>query len=162
MTDILNSVKLPPLKKRGPPKKPYVFGRNNLLRQEAKARGDIIYNRGIPCGNGHTGPRYVKTNHCVECEKAAKLKHRKETKNEWFTNLKRNYGLSKEAYFLILKNQNEKCAICKSDLNKVKACVDHCHDTNKVRGILCHNCNVGIGNLKHNSEFLRIAALYCE
>lgn len=152
---------LPPLKKRGP-KKSYVLDKNNPTRKQARENADIFYNRGIACRNGHSGLRYVKNNHCVECEKLAKFKHRVVTKNSWFTDIKRIYGLSKEQYLLILKNQNNKCAICENDLSVKKSCIDHCHETNKVRGILCFNCNLGIGNLQHNPKFLRKAALYCE
>ena len=38
--------------------------------------------------------------------------------------------------------------------------VDHDHDTGRVRGLLCSNCNVGIGYLKHNTELLRKAIAY--
>jgi hypothetical protein len=75
----------------------------------------------------------------------------------------RKYGLTSEAYKSIFVKQNKKCAICKMKLKKgKKTCIDHCHNTNEVRGILCWNCNVGLGHLKHNPTWLRQAALYCE
>lgn len=40
--------------------------------------------------------------------------------------------------------------------------VDHCHDTGKVRGLLCFNCNVGIGSLQDDIEMLRKAIKYLE
>lgn len=47
--------------------------------------------------------------------------------------------------------------------NKYKQlAVDHCHETGKIRGLLCLRCNQGIGLLKHNSEWLMAASLYCE
>lgn len=154
---------IPPNKKKtGPKKNPYVFTHKNLAREIAREEGLIIYNRGVSCKNGHDGLRYVKNNHCVECEKKAKNTHRKITKNEWATNLKRNYGITLQEYLNILSRQNNKCVICESDFSTIKACVDHCHDTKKIRGILCHNCNVAIGHLKHNPELLRKAAIYCE
>lgn len=159
---IINNAKLPELKKRGPKKQIRILDVNNPARKLAREAGEVFYDRKVPCNNGHNSLRYVKNNHCVECEKQAKLKHRKITRNEWATNLKRNYGITKADYNHFLKIQNNQCAICKVEFINIKICVDHCHDTKKVRGLLCHNCNVGIGNLRHNSEFLRKAALYCE
>lgn len=42
--------------------------------------------------------------------------------------------------------QGEKCAICKRPPKKGRLYIDHCHKTMKVRGLLCQQCNVGIGN----------------
>jgi hypothetical protein len=41
-----------------------------------------------------------------------------------------------------------------------KLCIDHCHETNLVRGLLCHDCNKGLGNFKDNIIFLQIAIEY--
>jgi hypothetical protein len=38
--------------------------------------------------------------------------------------------------------------------------IDHDHVTDKVRGLLCHSCNVGIGNLQHDPQILMAAARY--
>lgn len=61
------------------------------------------------------------------------------------------------------------CAICGRELTLVKdagkelrAVVDHCHESNKFRGVLCNYCNLGLGNFKDNSEALRKAATYLE
>ena len=62
----------------------------------------------------------------------------------------------------MLNKQNNSCAICKKnqiDLKKIMS-VDHNHQTNKVRGILCHGCNVGIGFFEDNIEFLKQAIKY--
>lgn len=52
------------------------------------------------------------------------------------------YDISIEEYQNLLTKSNGRCIICKSD---EKLCVDHCHKTNKVRGILCNSCNTGLG-----------------
>ena len=73
-------------------------------------------------------------------------------------NRKSKYGISPQDYLKMLQSQNGACAIC-GDV-KTKYVIDHNHKTGKVRGILCHACNVGIGNLKDNSELLKKAAGY--
>jgi hypothetical protein len=70
-----------------------------------------------------------------------------------------SYGLSKEDFFKMLQAQDNKCAICKMGINE--SChVDHCHDTNIVRGLLCGGCNTGIGMLQDNPDILEEAARY--
>jgi hypothetical protein len=55
------------------------------------------------------------------------------------------------------------CAICESPLTGgYKVHIDHDHDTNIVRGILCKSCNNGIGFLKDSPAILRKAAIYLE
>lgn len=63
------------------------------------------------------------------------------------------YNLTPEAYTELYNKQRGLCAICnKENLKKGKAaelCVDHCHTTGKVRGLLCHTCNQMLG-LSHD------------
>jgi len=51
------------------------------------------------------------------------------------------------------------CHICKEVLGK-KKCIDHCHSSGKVRGLLCHNCNVMIGHARDNVSILETAIEY--
>lgn len=81
---------------------------------------------------------------------------------------KKSYGISLEDYELLQIQQNNSCAICKmpeTKFNKRLNCffklsVDHDHLTGKVRGLLCHNCNAGIGNLRDNISLLENAVSY--
>lgn len=88
-------------------------------------------------------------------------------KHEWYVKNKdnvhsylifRNFGLTKEKYNALLVSQNGVCAICKKPNTKERRlAVDHNHETNVVRGLLCHNCNLAVGNLKdsvYNAEQL--------
>jgi len=62
----------------------------------------------------------------------------------------------------MLEEQEHKCAICLTsdvDLEKLLA-VDHCHTTGKVRGLLCSNCNLALGNFKDNITNLEQAIKY--
>lgn len=72
------------------------------------------------------------------------------------------YGITPEQYDALLESQGGTCGICK--LNKPHRgefmCVDHCHSTGDVRGILCGDCNRAIGLLKDNVESLRSAIKY--
>jgi len=60
----------------------------------------------------------------------------------------------------MLKKQNNKCKICNTKFSKVTSNIDHCHTTNKVRGILCTACNMGLGLFKDNTENLTNAITY--
>lgn len=60
----------------------------------------------------------------------------------------------------MLKEQNGLCLICKKEPQKKELAVDHCHLTDKVRGLLCTNCNLGLGYFNEDVELLRAAIEY--
>lgn len=74
--------------------------------------------------------------------------------------LKNKYGISLKEYEVLLKIQNNVCAICKSPSNNKKMAVDHDHKTGKVRGLLCSSCNTSLGGFKDNIQILNAAADY--
>jgi hypothetical protein len=79
---------------------------------------------------------------------------------DWW--LKKTFGISIEEYNRIFELQNGCCAICgkhQSELTHT-LCVDHNHNTGEVRGLLCSNCNVGIGSFHENIEVLHSAIDY--
>ena len=78
------------------------------------------------------------------------------------TTLRNMYGISYAEYQLMLEAQQGACAICgTTSTGKRKAFhVDHCHDTGKVRGLLCGNCNAGIGKLRDDIGLLERAIEY--
>lgn len=94
---------------------------------------------------------------------AAPKRMRKHREN--MDHLKR-YGLTKEQYLEMMEAQRSGCAICGgssgSSRNRRVLCVDHCHHTGKIRGLLCDNCNKGIGCLKDDVGLVRKALLYLE
>jgi Autographiviridae endonuclease VII len=73
-------------------------------------------------------------------------------------NLKRNYGITLDEYQRIYDLQNGRCAICGN--KKQRLFVDHCHESKKIRGLLCNNCNFGIGHFKDNPALLAAAIHY--
>lgn len=78
----------------------------------------------------------------------------------------KSYGLTIDGYDAILASQGGGCAICGSKEAKTKRngrfCVDHDHNTGKVRGLLCAPCNRGIGLLQDNVDVLRSATKYLQ
>lgn len=76
--------------------------------------------------------------------------------------LKYTYGISLEIYKELLESQNGKCAICGTNSTGKRFAfhVDHDHKTGKVRGLLCSNCNSGIGNLRDDISLLEKAIEY--
>ena len=87
-------------------------------------------------------------------------KNDKEYKRKRNEHLKRSYGITIDDYEILFNKQNGYCAICKRHQLEVKKTfhVDHCHITGKVRGLLCDDCNTGIGKLKEN-KFIFINAI---
>ena len=76
---------------------------------------------------------------------------------------KLRYGITYDQYKEMLKKQEHKCAICGIDeleSRDEKLCVDHCHETGKVRMLLCNNCNCGLGLFKDDASILELAAAY--
>lgn len=59
------------------------------------------------------------------------------------------YGLTPPEYDAILEKQNGVCAICSAVPDGHPLCVDHDHDTGRIRGLLCASCNTFIGRFEH-------------
>lgn len=70
----------------------------------------------------------------------------------------RKYKLTPDEFEQIGERQNWRCAICGAR----PTAVDHCHDSGDVRGLLCHQCNAGLGHFKDSPEILIAAAAYIE
>lgn len=73
--------------------------------------------------------------------------------------LKTKYGITLEERNQMFEDQGKKCACCGATESK-QWCVDHCHETGVVRGILCNLCNTGLGKLGDNVEGLEKALEY--
>jgi endogenous inhibitor of DNA gyrase (YacG/DUF329 family) len=80
--------------------------------------------------------------------------------------LKTKYSMSLESYQELFDSQEGKCAICGSSGFKMKVenrqniVIDHCHTNGHVRGLLCHNCNRGLGLFQESPELLEKAREY--
>ena len=77
--------------------------------------------------------------------------------------LRRRYGLSPEQYAALVAAQQGACAICQTVLEEGRNLhVDHDHTTGAVRGLLCDDCNFGLGKFKDDIEVLRVAVRYLQ
>lgn len=81
---------------------------------------------------------------------------------KWDSYYRCKYGISLEQRKELLKGQGGCCAICKISLEEhgSNTHTDHCHDTGKVRAILCTNCNRGLGHFMDNEKNLLSAIEY--
>ena len=74
---------------------------------------------------------------------------------------RRKYGITKNQVDNLLEQQNYACVICNLNFDeKNRCCVDHDHNTGKVRGILCHPCNVSLGLIKDSIKTAQSMAKY--
>lgn len=119
---------------------------------------------------------------CPECRDAIKLRafddFRRNNPGYWRKWQKNNghrvrasrllseYGITQSDWDVLHAAQNGSCAICGATggwrANAGRLVVDHCHNTNQVRGLLCPSCNRGLGQFEDDPERLRQAARYIE
>lgn len=77
--------------------------------------------------------------------------------------LQKKYGITDKDYEQMLQDQDGCCVICKrKPVGKNRLSVDHCHQTGKVRGLLCNPCNSGMGRFEDNPQRMREAVRYLE
>lgn len=126
---------------------------------------------GKPCKKCLNTVRYAKNKSCVHCNKRysakSSKKRRYKTRDEM---LYRKYGITQIEYDKMLISQNYACAICKCSVEafKIKGTgpsvfhVDHDHATGSVRGLLCPDCNKGLGLFKDKRQSLKAAVMYLE
>ena len=95
------------------------------------------------------GPKAAKARYLASPKGAAKTKEYKQSPAGKASNRKYKYNLTADEHAAMLVEQGGMCAIC-----RVKPATDTDHDygTGKVRAILCHRCNIGIGMLGDHSD----------
>ena len=93
-------------------------------------------------------------------EKNKEKVYRRQRSNE----LKKSFGITIEQYDEMFKSQNGCCAICKTHRSAlpISLAVDHCHISNKIRGLLCRRCNQGVGLFNDDHELMFCAAQYIQ
>jgi hypothetical protein len=89
---------------------------------------------------------------------------RKRFPEKYFNHLlKKNYGITSDQYRDMMDRQAGGCAVCGSETSDIigrRLHVDHCHETGRVRGLLCANCNLAIGKLQDSPDLFLRAAEY--
>lgn len=73
-----------------------------------------------------------------------------------------SYGITENVLEEMKKKQNNKCAICGKVINEFTKdfAIDHNHITGEIRGLLCMNCNIGLGVFRDNKTIMRKAIDY--
>ena len=128
--------------------------------------GQKAWNKGTGgCKRGHDPSLYVLNSEniyiCVGCRRENAAKYREKNKDT----IRRKgraarYKVSLDHIMALFELQENRCAICHSQIDFDNSRIDHSHKTGKVRGILCVSCNTGIGLLQDSPEVLESAAEY--
>lgn len=72
----------------------------------------------------------------------------------------KRFGITLEDYDRLMVRQNGLCAICGKTCSRGRLAVDHCHKTGRVRGLLCRKCNIILGNIGDNINWIKKAEVY--
>lgn len=83
--------------------------------------------------------------YCLEC-----------VPDKSWTKRAHRYLIGKKQWDILLEKQNGLCALC----NKIPEVVDHCHQSGRIRGLLCNSCNVNLKFLEKDLNFLKTAFRY--
>ena len=124
-------------------------------RKRELRRYQSLKDRGL-CPWCHT-PNNEEGVYHKRCSKSRHERYKDTNRNRSLVKL---YGIDSDAYDALLISQNSTCSICGGTSGKRMLSVDHNHDTGVIRGLLCDNCNQGIGKFQDNPELLELAANY--
>lgn len=116
----------------------------NVCKEKGRAKNPINHICVI-CGDAF---KNISSNHkrfCIQCVPDKSWRGRAQ-----------RYYVGKPQWELLLKNQNNKCALCERN----PEVIDHCHDSGKIRGLLCNACNVLIKFIDMPKEYIKNAFKY--
>lgn len=112
------------------------------------------------CSRTSTG----RQSYCKLCNRKSVCAHRErnpEYEKERY--LIREWNITPEEFQELNGAQDGRCAICGGGPSgKSRLHIDHCHKTGVIRGLLCYNCNDGLGRFKDNPHLLQIAISYLQ
>jgi hypothetical protein len=119
--------------------------------------------------NTYRNPSFPNIKVCRICSEKSRTQWKKDHPKYWIAHQKKRHGLSEERYETLIEKQNSCCAICKRPfIPGEPPRIDHNHECcpgayscgECVRGLLCANCNFGLGSFKDNETNLRNALEY--
>lgn len=114
---------------------------------------------------------YTRRKDCKDCKNSAARQWRKDNPKNVEKHLirmrerakERRYGITQEQFDKMLVDQNNMCKICGSKFKSSKDThIDHCHNQNRVRGLLCNKCNISLGQFEDNVDYMYNAIEYLE
>ena len=114
---------------------------------------------------------YTGRGKCKDCVNAAARKIRvdkperyaryRKRANEYLK--ERRYGITQEDFNRMLVEQNNMCKICSNEFKSTKDThIDHCHNSDTVRGLLCNSCNMALGQFNDNTDNMDNAIRYLQ
>lgn len=112
-----------------------------------------------------------KSKQCKKCDSKSRMINPNVDRREYARNwtIKKKYGITPEDFFAYWSANYGRCYICNKNMVYPEyrqgqgldvVAIDHCHITNKMRGLLCNGCNKGLGLFKDNKEILANAIRY--
>ena len=140
--------------RREDPKGPWV-------RQIERYRSDEEYREQIKEKNRQWGKANREHLRAYNSQPERRESNRRVTRD---INLRVNYGITLNQYEGLHSAQGGRCALCGSESSANKRhealCVDHCHDSGSIRGLLCKPCNTGLGCFRDSPELMTKAIQY--
>lgn len=138
-------------------------GRNAYCKECTKAKAKAWYNKNAERAR-NTRLAYYEKHRARLNKKCREYQSRPEVqeRNKWRL-LKRRIGYDcREQVEVLDEAQQSCCAVCGEYMEGINKHVDHCHSTGKIRGLLCSNCNTGIGLFRDDTARLMSAVVYLE
>jgi hypothetical protein len=116
-----------------------------------------------PTTCGHDRPQ-VGGGKCQACYSKEHKARDPVRRARWFLRAKLAvYGLTPESFAAIVEQQGNLCGLCRRAFkSSVDTQVDHCHQTGRVRGVLCFTCNKALGMFGDNEAGIQRALAYLQ
>jgi hypothetical protein len=156
----------PPVAALAMPPQPAAVTHDALLDERKKRRNENQRRHRAKQGDGYNAKHRVearkwRSQNQEKCREYARKYRANDPDKVRSINLKKKYGITLAQFNERFLSQASRCAICKGVSSTGKNWhVDHCHQTGKIRGILCHPCNLMIGHARDKVDTLLAAVEY--